>query len=551
MRKIGGVYVTLYHEVPIILKPGQISGIQTVEIPFSARYVAVENPTNATITFAVGNQSSPIVNGTTINPFKSYSGQMQQTQTVTVSWSSTSPLSGTNLVTFRFSDEPIPLSMSDNGNTVQVVNQPGGQLNVGGTVNIGNTPQVTIEGTPSVNISNASIPVTGDVNATITNASIPVTGSVSIEGNPSVNIANTPSVNIASGTVDVTGSSVQVTNTQFNTIVANPQTQPVPTIPQTYYGTGAEGAFSPSSNYQFNNTPNQADIHNFTSVNIPADVTVSWSNPAHYAVWFVQGNVNIAGTINVPFATPNVSPSQPAIKLFNGAIQLIAGGNGGAGGAGGTSGVGGITGGAGGTASPYGSGAGGGGGGGSAGNNGGSAGSAGNNGQTTSVSGGSGGNGYSGGNAGQSGQSVVMSFGTATFIIIASGTITISGTINAKGTNGGNGGNGGNANSGGGGGGGGGAGAGSGGVGGNGATATSNNGYGGGGGGGGGGSGGGVVLLYSGANVSITGSINVNGGTGGLGGAGGTGYGAGAGQNGQNGQAGTVLVYQYNNQASG
>ena len=379
----------------------------------------------------------------------------------------------------------------------------------------------------SVTPSSTQLPYANGVtqNANITNATLAINGTVTadIANALDVNIQNTPNVS--------------VTNQQINTIVGNQASQPVPTIPQSYYGTGADGAFNPTSNYVFANTVNQADIKNFTSVNIPSGVSVSWENNAHYTVWFVQGSVIIDGHLQAAKATANISSNQPAISIFQGVIKLIPGGAGGAGGKGGNGYNQGGAGGSGGSASHYGSGSGGGGGGGGGANaNGGYSGYAGNNGDAI-VYGGTTTN-------GSSGQSV-SSTGVATLIIVASGTITITGIINGSGSNAGNGAIAVYQSSGG----GGGAGAGSGGSGGNG----SYNGYyasASGGGGGGGGQGGASILLFSGSTVNISGSINVNGGYGGSGGFGYNNYGN-YGGNGVSGQGGTVVIYQYNNQISG
>jgi hypothetical protein len=122
---------------------------------------------------------------------------MQPTQFVTLYWTSQNAMTAdSNQVIVSFSDAPIQLSIADNS-AIQVTNVPGGTLQVGGTINIGNTPQVQVTGTPTVNIGN--------------------TPTVQVTGTPTVNIGNTPSVSIASGTVNA-----NIQNAQINSNVVNP-----------------------------------------------------------------------------------------------------------------------------------------------------------------------------------------------------------------------------------------------------------------------------------------------------------------------------------------
>lgn len=110
------ITVSLYHEVPIILTPGQTSGTITVNIPFTAGYLAVHNTTPATLTVGNGTMSGPITTGgITVYANKSYTGQMQPTQTVTVNWTSqTQMTSAGNQAMMSFSDQPIHLTVADN-----------------------------------------------------------------------------------------------------------------------------------------------------------------------------------------------------------------------------------------------------------------------------------------------------------------------------------------------------------------------------------------------------------------------------------------------------
>ena len=128
--------------------------------------------------------------------------------------------------------------------TVEVINTPGGALNIGGEITVGNTSllventaggtlnvagAMTVENTPAVTIANtvvaniaagnvdatitnANIPVTGDVTATIANASIPVTGAVdatitnaSMAVTGDVNVGTMPAVTIDNAVLPISG----------------------------------------------------------------------------------------------------------------------------------------------------------------------------------------------------------------------------------------------------------------------------------------------------------------------------------------------------------
>ena len=229
---------------------------------------------------------------------------------------------------------------------------------------------------------------------------------------------------------------------------------------------------------------------------------VWYQNALHYGVWFVQGSCTIDGILLTGQATANISSTQPKLSLFNGAIVVPVGGNGGKGG----NGYAGYTGGLGGTASPYGAGSGGGGAGYSYYTGGAGSGYGGNGGNSSNGFNGTNGGGLSlspyAGNVDYQGQNSIQRYG-ATHIIVASDNLSIAGQIIATGEESG--------------------------------LATSTNA------GAGGTSGGGVVVLFSGSSVNITGSFNVNAGS----------LPPKATGNPTTGQGGTVVIYQYNNQISG
>src|SRR5919108_2609404 len=78
--------------------------------------------------------------------------------------------------------------------------------------------------------------------------------------------------------------------------------------------TGADGAFSPTANVTLTLPP--SGVFNFTTVNIPAGVTVRFArNAANTPVTMLAtGNVTIVGTIDVSGA-PGLIGSYPATSL--------------------------------------------------------------------------------------------------------------------------------------------------------------------------------------------------------------------------------------------
>lgn len=610
----------------IQLDPNKQSGSIVVNIPFTASYYAVMNPTGADLHIANGLPGAQPPDAILISNGDTVSLTTQATNTQTVFWSGT--VTSSNItVTLQYSDQPIPASVANR--TVNVV----GSVGLTGTpnVNIGNTPAVTIASgnvntnTLVINESSQSVPVQqqsyyGDssegafsptyvIKDSTTDFSMvsisTINGEYYIESFFVYNGSETDSViwfadnqyfyaylntgasaiGIWSGSQSTSYDNVSVpagTVTQGSTYVISLHVKPNgyaqaqlldanfnillngnwvnltshfnfnqnSTARCTFNGNTGTRFRVIQTGYWFRNTANQADIHNFSSVNIPSGITVNWLNNAEYTTWFVNGDCTINGTIQAANALPNASTSAQ-VTLFNGNIVVSKGGNGGNGGQGGSNSNGSPSpqpGGAGGAASAYGSGSGGGGGGGNFGNmSGATPGSAGTNGYGTAT-GGTGGPGYGGSGAGGNGQNATGG-STATLITIANGNINVIGTINSSGGNGGNGGGQGSPNgSQQGGCGAGGAGAGVNGNGGQGQAAFSNTSWAPSAGGGGGGSGGGSVVLYAAKAVNVTGTINVNGGLAGSPGQDNTLYDAKAGQNGQ---AGTIKIYQYNNAIAG
>ena len=64
---------------------------------------------------------------------------------------------------------------------------------------------------------------------------------------------------------------------------------------------GSDGAFNPTQNVTINMADHPTGIYQYTSVNIPAGVTVTFTPNANNTpvVWLVQGSCTITGTVNV------------------------------------------------------------------------------------------------------------------------------------------------------------------------------------------------------------------------------------------------------------
>jgi hypothetical protein len=83
------------------------------------------------------------------------------------------------------------VTIGPSSNVIGAISSVNSTVTVAGTINIGNTPSVSISGTPTVNIGNTpNVAVTGTVSVSI------VAGSVSISGTPNINIQS-QSVNVA------------------------------------------------------------------------------------------------------------------------------------------------------------------------------------------------------------------------------------------------------------------------------------------------------------------------------------------------------------------
>lgn len=174
------------------------------------------------------------------------------------------------------------------GNTpsVSVANSPTVAIATGQSVNIGNTP--------NVNITNATIPVSGSVNignsptvaiasnqsvniGTIPAVSFAAGQKVDINNTPNVAITGTPSVNISNATVPVSGS-VNIGNSPTVAIAAN-QNVNIGTIPAI--------SIAPSQSVNIGNTPAVTIASGTVNANVSGPVSIS------------SGNVTVAGNVGI------------------------------------------------------------------------------------------------------------------------------------------------------------------------------------------------------------------------------------------------------------
>ena len=93
---------------------------------------------------------------------------------------------------------------------------------------------------------------------------------------------------------------------------------------------GSDGAFNPTTNIVINMADHPTGIYQYTSVSIPADVTVTFTPNANNTpvVWLVQNNVTMSGTVNLSGQTSPAASGGPP----TGGLGGPGGGSGGNGG---------------------------------------------------------------------------------------------------------------------------------------------------------------------------------------------------------------------------
>ena len=89
---------------------------------------------------------------------------------------------------------------------------------------------------------------------------------------------------------------------------------PIACVAQVNTGSnGSDGPLNPTVNTVINMALRPNGIYQYTSVNIPANVTVTFTPNANNTpvTWLVQGNVVISGTVNVSGQNGNVNTPGP------------------------------------------------------------------------------------------------------------------------------------------------------------------------------------------------------------------------------------------------
>ena len=142
-----------------------ISGTPTVQIA-AGQLIEVTNVSGSTLAIS----GAVSISGTPAVTIDTSGGAVAISGTVTISGVTSVSISGTPTVQIAANQ------------LIQVENATGGSLTIAGTVNIGNTPAVTID---------------------TSGGAVSVTGSVTISGTATVSISGTPAVTISSGTVDI------------------------------------------------------------------------------------------------------------------------------------------------------------------------------------------------------------------------------------------------------------------------------------------------------------------------------------------------------------
>lgn len=71
-------------QFPLVLTVGQTSGQQVFYLSSESSYIAISNPTVASVSFGVGQLAVPTADSVTIIPHTNYSGEIQNTNSITV-----------------------------------------------------------------------------------------------------------------------------------------------------------------------------------------------------------------------------------------------------------------------------------------------------------------------------------------------------------------------------------------------------------------------------------------------------------------------------------
>lgn len=201
---------------PYLLAPGEtlvasiVNGGSADNVTGSLFGLQDVDPSNVTMDTAVGSASSVLISGGTV--------------TVTVSGNVPVTITGTPTVNIG----NVPAVTISGTPSVTVTS---------GTINIGNVPAVTvssgtiaISGTVNVSITGTNTVILGGGSASIGSISaigstVTVAGTINIGNTPAVTISGTPNVNISSGTVSITGTpNINIQSQSVNLNTQQPQT---------------------------------------------------------------------------------------------------------------------------------------------------------------------------------------------------------------------------------------------------------------------------------------------------------------------------------------
>ncbi len=168
---------------PLVLPVGNVIGQQQISLSSSYSYISISNPTIATISLGVGQLGVAPSDAQVVQPLTSSSFEMQNTEYITVFWTSQSPIpvSGSNVL-ITVSNEPI-------------------------TLQVAAFPQIDSTGATTVNANVNSVPA-------VVVSSLP---KVVVSSLPSVVVSSMPTPNLVQGVVNTSQVAVGTTSTQVLT----------------------------------------------------------------------------------------------------------------------------------------------------------------------------------------------------------------------------------------------------------------------------------------------------------------------------------------------
>lgn len=284
-------------------QPGTIAGQQATLVWLSPSITAAPDSGVATTPIVDINGASVTISGP-VDVTPAAGSTFDVTGDVTVAGSvdvasGTVEISGTPDVNVTNASIPVsgsvdatitgPVSIAT-GQVVDVQNAAGGSLTVAGTVDIGGTPSVAISGTPDVNITNASVPISGSVDISSGSLDAVITG----------------------GTVDITvpsGQSIEVINEPGNNLLTN--------VAQAITSIG--NASGPVTNQ---NVVLPTGVH-FVCLTIPSGLSIpSFEVKGHVTGADYTGMLNAGVFLNYPSQWLIIDPVDTSIDVSLGATPV-------------------------------------------------------------------------------------------------------------------------------------------------------------------------------------------------------------------------------------